>query len=390
VATYRYWFCDALTGQILEELPLDCQSYSQQINGAGTCTGTLALGDIPAAVDWQDATLEKRTLLVVQRDDQYVWAGRIMKNRPVANSTQAEITAETLEGYLARRRIKTDLTYGSATDVFTIVRDIIAQLEGVVGGGMQLATGANLAGQTTTITYLGKDRTKALDAFNRLAEVSPGFEYTITWSRSGNVFTPTLTLAAPSLAAGLDPVVFEHPGNLLGPVDTPRDGGDAPNALTGVGADSGGTPLLYEAVDTSDELAAGYPIYEDEYQIKDEADATRLAARTTTALASKLADYVVPTVDLRGDAIPGFGDFPLGSPCRLRCTCLFHPAGTNGVPGLDITRRITGWTVTPGANEKASLALGSITGKITPPIRGRGMAGYLTDLDRRLRVLETT
>jgi hypothetical protein len=286
VTEYRYWFCDALTGQILDELPLDCQSYSQQINGVGTLTGTLALGDIPAGIDWEGATQRKRTLLVVQRNDQYVWAGRIIKRRPTDGSTKVEVTAETLEGYLARRLILDDLTY-TATDVFTIVRGILIYLQGVPGGDMQLETGSNLAGQVATVTYLGDSTTRASEAIQRLAET------------------------------------------------------------------------------------------------------TRLQARTEKALATTLADYTVPTVDLRPDAVPGFGDFPIGAPCRLRCTCLFHRAKVNGVPGLDVTRRITGWTVTPGDSERVSFATGQITGKITPPLKQRGVPGYLTDLDRRLRALET-
>jgi hypothetical protein len=388
VAVYRYWFCDALTRTVVEELPLDCQSFGQQINGVGTLTGTLALGDIPAAVDWQAATQEKRTLLVVQRNDQYVWAGRIMKVRPVDNSTKAEITAETLEGYLGRRLILDDLTY-TATDVFAVVRGILSYLQSIPGGDMGLATGVNLAGQTTTITYLGNSETKALDAAQRLAEVDPGFEFTITWARSGNVFTPTLTLAAPALSQGLDPVVFEYPGNVLSPLDTPRDGGDAPNSLVGVGAQVAGAPLLWDAIDTTTEIPAGVPIYEDTISMTEETDAARLQARTEKALAAKLANITVPTVELGPDAVPGFGDFPLGVPCRLRCTCLYHPTGTNGVPGLDITRRVTGWTVNPGPSEKVTLACGATTGLITPPIKERGMRGYLADLARRLLALET-
>lgn len=388
---YRYFCADALTGQVLEELPLEVQSASQQINGGATLTAVLAVSDIPAAVDWSAATLEKRTLLVVQRDGWYCWAGRIMKNRPVNNSTGAEITAETLESYLARwRLIKTDLTYSSATDLFTIVRGIIDQLQAVTGGNMNLAYGTNLAGQAATVTYLGKDRTKALDAINKLAELSPGFEYTITWARSGNIFTPTMTLTAPGLSTTLPAVVCEYPGNLLSPVDTSRDGGDSPNALTGIGGDpGGGTPLLWEATDDA-ELTAGYPIYEDTVSLTDETVLAHLQDRTATALTAKLNDYGVPSVDLRPDALPGFADIPLGCPVRLRCTCAYHPAKPNGAPGLDITtRRVTGWTLTPGPPEKVTLDLGSVYGKITPPVRKRNQGNYLAQLDRRVKQLET-
>ncbi|MCW2903140.1 MAG: hypothetical protein JWO67_5405 [Streptosporangiaceae bacterium] len=392
---YRYLFADALTGQLIEELPLDCQSYSQQISGVGQWTGTLAIADPNMPTLWKQATLEKRSLLMIQRGDnpQPAWGGIVMKNRPTGTGhTTAEITAETLEGYWGRRKIKQDLTQTGA-DLFNVVRAIISQLQAITGGNLRMAVTSNLHGSTTTITYLGKDRTRALDAINRLAEVA-SFEYTITWNRTGNTFTPTLVLAAPGLATTLDPVSLEFPGNLAAPIDTPSDGGDAPNAVTGIGSSgTAGAPLISEAADTTGELAAGYPIFEDEIQFRDETDQTRLDARTQTALNAKLADHTVPTVELRPperDTDLNLGDLVLGLPVRLRCTCPYHPAGTDGRPGYDTTsRRITGWTVAPKAAEKVTLALGGITGKITPPLADRSVAAYIRDLDRRIRELAT-
>src|SRR6266704_3161875 len=387
MAVYRYWFADALTGVISDELPLAVSSFSQQVNGTGTLTGTLALSAIDPAINWAGVTQVKRTLLVVQRDDQYVWGGLVMKRRPTGTGDTAEVGAETLEGYLARRRIKSDLTQ-TGQDVFAVVLAIITQLQAVSGGNIRLAVTSNTAGYTTTVTYLGKDRTKALDAINRLTEISPGFEYTVTWARAGSVFTPSLVLATPGLNTALDPIVCEYPGNVIS-YEYGEDGGDSPNALTGVGADSGGAPLLYESVDTAGQLAAGYLLFEDEWSAKDETDLGRLTSRTQTVAAAKLTDYVVPSIVLRGDADPHFGDFPLGCPVRLRATSPYHPAGGNGQPGLDVIRRITGWTVTPAPQEKVSLALAASTGKVQLPAGKREQNGYLRDLDRRLRVLET-
>lgn len=396
MADYRYFLADALTGVIIEELPLTVQSYSQQLNGAGQATATLPVADGSTPSLWRSATIPRRTLLMVQRGDNYtnpVWGGMVMKRRPVGDGhTQAEITAETLEGYWGRRKIKADLVE-AGVDLFQVVRDIIAQLQAVTGGNMRMLVSSGSAGATTTVTYLGKDRAAALDAINRLAEVS-SFEYAITWSRSGNVFTPTLQLAAPALNTTADALLLEHPGSLATPVDEPEDGTQTVNALTGVGADSGGTPLLAEVVDTAGEIAAGYPIFEDEWSAKDETDYSRLATRTTAQLNARLADKAIATVELSPPSgQPGditVGDLALGQPVRLRCTCPYHPAGVNGVPGLDTsTRRITGWTVAPGLTDRVTLTLGSSTGLILPPRLRRDTNAYLADLARRVRTLET-
>lgn len=385
MATYRYHFCDALTGVLLDELPLSVQSFSQSVSAAGTLTGTLALGAL-AGIDWRSATVTKRTLLVVLRDEQIAWAGLVMRRRKQGDT--AEIGAETLEGYWTRRRIKTDLTYTGA-DVLDIVRGTLTQLQGLAGGNLRMTVSANTAGQVATVAYLGKDRTVAAQAWARLAEVAPGFEWTIGWTRTGTVYTPAMTLAAPGLGVTLDATVLEFPGSVAD-YDYPEDGTAAPNAVTGIGADSGGSPLLSEAVDTTGEIAAGVPLFEDEVQMKDESDPTRLAARTQTALAAGLVDYVVPTVELAPGGDPGFGSLVLGAPVRLRATSLYHPAGQDGRPGLDVTRRITGWTVSPGGAEKVTLTLATTTGKITRPAGLRDQGAYLANLDRRLRALETT
>jgi hypothetical protein len=386
--TYRYQFADLATGQFLEELPVGVRTYSQQINGVGQASGTLALTDLGAGVDWRSATTERRTLLVVLRDQQIAWAGPVTKRRPADSGNSAEISAETLEGYWGRRKIKADTVF-TGSDVFDLVRTLVTNLQAVTGGNIRMQVVSGLAGWTQTITYAGKDRTKALDAWTRLAEVSPGFEFTITWSASGSpvVFTPTLQLASPGLSVGLDATVLQYPGNLQS-YDYPEDGTLRPNALTGIGADAAGVPLLSEQVDTAD-LAAGVPLYEDEISLKDETDATRLATRTLTALNAAAVDYVIPTATLRSDTDPDLGDLPLGAPVRLLATSPYHPAGADGRAGIDVTRRVTGWTVTPSPRETVALTLGSTTGKVLAPARRRDQAAYLRDLDRRLRTLET-
>ncbi|WP_344613363.1 hypothetical protein [Dactylosporangium salmoneum] len=316
-----------------------------------------------------------------------MWSGIIMRRRATNGGTAAEITAETLEGWLARQEIQADLTF-SNVDKFDIVRGLVAHVAAQAGGNMRLDTGANTAGFGDTISYLGKDSTKLADAISKLAEPTPGFEYTVTWTRSAGVFTPHLALATPALSAAVDPIVLEYPGSLTD-YDYPEDGANAPNVVTAVGSEMVGVPLIARVEDTTGELAAGVPRFPGQLAAKDETDWVRLNARATTALQAGLADSVVPTAELRGDADPSFGSFPIGVAVRLRATSLYHPAGVNGRPGLDVVRRVTGWTVTPGRGEKVTLALGAATGKVAVPPSQRDVATYLRELDRRMRSVET-
>jgi hypothetical protein len=361
---------------------MDCQNFSQVVSAAGTLTASIAL---PQAADWLTATNPKRCrVLVVIEDGRVVWDGWIIKRRPSNSGASAEINAETLEGWLGRQEIQTDLTFTGA-DTFDIVRSLVSYVAGQAGGNMRLAMDTNLAGYTQSVTFAGKDSTTLTDALSKLAEVPPGFEWTITTQRVGNVFTPALTLATPTLGSGTgDGILLEFPGNVL-TYDYPQDGLAAPNVLTGVGAMGGTDPLIARVEDSTGELATGVPRVPGRLQVKDETDLTRLTQRTTTALQADLADAAVPAATIRADVDPPFGSYPLGTTARLRATSPYHVAGSGGAPGLDITRRVVGWTVNPSQNTVA-LTL-SATG--VKPRRARTIGAYLVDLDRRVNQIAT-
>lgn len=388
---YRYITADMRTGKPLAELPLKCDSFTQQLSNTGSMTATLPLGDLPRNLDWHTATLERHTTVNVLRGNQVVWAGPIMKNRPTNDGRAAEITAETWEGYLNRRRIKTDLSFNSI-DVYAIVRAIIDAIQaGVPGGNVRMLVSTGTRGLTQTIDYPGYARTKVLDAITKLSQISPYFEFYVSVAQNvDGDFIPTLVLQRPDAYSGRAPIVAEFPGNARS-YEYPSDGGAAANAITGVGKGDGADVVMVEVMDTAGEIAAGYPIFEDELSAKDEDNIARLTALTQAELASRLVDYVVPTVVLDGDSSPTFGSYPLGFGCRLRATSLYHPAGADGRPGLTVERRITGWNVKPaaaGQQETVTLALASGAGKITPPMDTKTFARYLAALEKRVRAME--
>lgn len=350
MGSYRYVVADTLTGLPLEELEFQVSSFSQELGGRGELSADLPLGDL-AGIDWRSVTVPFKTSLYVIRDDtQVVWGGVINSRDKAADDSRASIRAETFETFLNRRRVKTTLTYGSPTDTHTIVAGIITNIQAQAGGNLGITINAVPAtsGNLQTISYPGYARTKAWDEITRLGELDPAFEAGITHTRSigSGLFRPVLNLGSPRLNDTLAPVLAEYPGNVLS--YTYPEAGVA-NAVTGLGKGDGASKLIAEAVDSLGQIAAGYPLVEDDLALGEEESLNRLTTRTQTDLAARLVDYVVPTVTLNGDA-PGleFGSFPLGIPCRLRATSLYHPSlGGTGAPGIDVTRRITGWSVKP-------------------------------------------
>lgn len=387
MAGYRFFTADMLTGRPLAELPLDCSQYSQALSGTGAATATLTLTDGKFPY-WRNVTTERRTTLNILRDGVVVWGGPILKRHPISGGDQVEFTATTWEGYLARRRIKSDLIFDSA-DLFDIIRAIVANMQSIGGGNVRMRVDTQLAGHVQTITYNGYARTKVLDAITHLSQLVPAFEFSVSVDRdTAGYFTPTLHLALPRFSMNYPPILVELPGAVV-TYDYPEDGANAANAVTGIGKGDGASMLTYEAVDSAGELAEGYPIYEDELSAKEEDDPDRLAALTDNELTTRLIDYVVPTVDLQGTAPPVFGSYALGTDCRMRITSPYHPAAADGSPGLDVTRRVTAWTVKPQAQETVTLALASGQGKVKPPRDATAFPRWLADLEKRVRTQET-
>lgn len=394
MGSYRYVVADTLTGILLDELPFQVDSFSQELGGGGDLTANLPLGGL-GNIDWRSVTVPFKTAIYAIRDDvQVVWGGVINGRDKATDDSKAIIRAETFEAFLSRRRIKTTLTYGSPTDTHTIVAGIIANIQAQTGGDLGITINASSAtsGNLQTITYESYARTKVWEEINRLSELDPGFEASITHTRATGtgLFRPVLNLGAPQLNATLTPALAEYPGNVLS-YTFPEVG--AANAVTGLGKGDGAAKLIYEAVDSLGQIAEGYPLVEDELSIAEEESLARLTTRTQTDLVARLLDYVVPQVTLNGDA-PGlpFGSYPLGIPCRLRAVSLYHPPNGDGSPSLDITRRITGWTVKPpsdGGIEEVTLNLATGLGKITPPRDARAFPHWLMQVERRLRNQET-
>lgn len=390
MGSYRYLVADTRTGLTLDELPLSVDSFGQEIGEGGTLSGTLALGDMGSR-DWASVTVPFKTSIHVLRDDNLVvWGGPIIGREP-SGTDQATIRAETFEAFLKRRKIKTAKTY-TAVDVFDIVRDILDTIQGYPGGGLGITIPPDLAGWTQTVAYAVTDRAVVWDEILRLLETGNRAETYITVYRdmvNGN-FIPTMHLGTPQANAGLPPVVLEYPGNVIS--YTYPEVGEA-NAVMGLGKGDGVSKVMFEAVDTLGQIAQGWPLVDADYSAGEEDDLARLTARTKIELATNLVDNVVPQVVINGDQ-PGieFGSFPLGIACRLRAVSLYHPAGVNGAPSLDITRRIMGWSVKPpsdGGVEEVTLTLGSGLGRFRPPMDNKRFHRWLSNLERRVRVSET-
>lgn len=393
MGAYRYLTADTKTGLPLAELQLNVDSFSQAINEGGDLTATLPLAN--ADRNWRADTEPYKSSLYVLRDDNLVvWGGPIVANplKSGSGGTQAEIRAQSFERFLSEaRRIKTNLTYTSA-DVFDIVRSVVDTIQGHLGGDLAIIVSDAVAGWNQTISWKVEDRARVWDEIQRLLQTGNGGEAWITVARDSTtgVFTKYLNLAAPQANTDLAAIVCEKPGNVI---DYTWPAVGVANAVSGLGKGDGVSKLMYHAIDSAGQIAAGYPLVDADLSLGEEDDLPRLTARTQADLTARLTDSVIPQVVINGDAEGlEFGSFPLGVPCRLRVTDLYWPAGDLGEPGLDITKRVVGWSVKPptdGGVEEVTLTLANGTGKIRPPMDDKYFRRYLRNLERRIGSFET-
>ncbi len=113
-------------------------------------------------------------------------------------------------------------------------------------------------------------------------------------------------------------------------------------------------------------LAAGYPLLEDSASL----------STVTVTRQSQIDDYadgILPSVTgtqtspvliLGGGQRPAVTEIVLGSWCQFTATSVLHPANPDGSPGLQVTSRITGWSLYPpvasSQAESTQIQLGAV------------------------------
>lgn len=107
---FQFLCYDFLTATFLGTLPFAGVTWSQQLNGAGTFSGTLNMADPRVqAMDPALLTAPGRTMLMVDYGGSLVWGGWTLTARPFTRSTRIlNYTASELESYFTRRIQATD------------------------------------------------------------------------------------------------------------------------------------------------------------------------------------------------------------------------------------------------------------------------------------------
>lgn len=371
MSTYRYWTTDLITGTVTQDnLPLTVQSFSRQINGIGTLTGSLSLLQGPTANAVNVTALEpRRTVLWVSQDNQPIWCGIVWdwQHQSILDGT-LPIQASTMESLFQHRQIDQVLNY-SSQDVFNVFRALLTFATGKTFGSVaNLQVPTTTAGLAINASYQATDLKKVYDAWSDLAAT-----YTYEWG-----MTATLVAGAPTIAVQLgypylgqpqaNPVAtLQFPGNVAN-YAFHRSGQASANNLVATAPPNGSAAQwqsqLPHGRDTTD-LNAGYPLLEDSISYTGVGITTQaqINAYADGMLPKRTASQTTPLLTLAPGQGPPLSQLNLGDWVQFLATSPLHPAKAGGQPGFSATARVTGWTCYPPGehqSEQVKLQLGGI------------------------------
>ncbi|MEU6229992.1 hypothetical protein [Streptomyces sp. NPDC047042] len=336
--TYTYLFCDLRTDQLLAELPLADVSYSYELNGVGTLSGTIPYSDETIPLDPETASTPGRTAVYVDRDGVLVWGGIVWTRQSVTGGKAIQ-AAEFLSYYQHRYVKKTlstdtsliiDTAYVDAggqrlfTDQKFIVWSLLKYATDQPGGNIGVDINPLTApghGILRTITYFAYERPEIYKSIAELAAADDGFDFAIEvgWTSSANNVAPSRFRKArawyprrgrPASESGL---VFSKGGgngSILS-YDWPEDGTALVTEMSGLGEGTGEARIVKTAAAT-DLLNSGWPLLEGVATYEGVIDEAQVQGLTNADLQTRSQATVQPTFEVSADTDPEFGSYSVG------------------------------------------------------------------------------
>lgn len=357
MTTYRYLFCDLLTNAIIAELPLTGVSFTQQLNSAGSLSGSLLLTGLSEDYNVSNATIPGKCGLYVDRDGVLVWGGVIWGRSYASDTQHISIQAREFESYWERRRITSTQGFTNQDQLF-VARQLVNTAQSVPSGNIGVVVGTETSGVNISRVFYSYELKSLYSALSDLSKSQNGFDFNIqvAYDGGGNP-TKTLVLSYPKSgtrysATSLSAPFFEFPAGNIVSYEYPEDGSITANTIYVAGAGSNEGKQILTASDVT-KLADGWPLLEDSANFSDITDTTLLSNLATAQVAAvsypptTLKIVAPPYVD------PVLGSYKVGDDARVTINDERFPTG------LDAVYRIVALSVTVGETgpEQVTLTL---------------------------------
>ena len=355
MTTYRYLFCDLLTNNIIAELPLTGVSFTQQLNSAGSLSGSLLLTGLSAQYNVANATIPAKCGLYVDRDGVLVWGGVIWGRSYASDSQHLNIQAREFESYWERRRITSTQGFTNQDQLF-VARQLVNTAQAVPSGNIGVTVGTETSGVNISRVFYSYELKSLYSALTDLSKSQNGFDFNIqvAYDGGGNP-TKTLVLSYPMSgtrysASNQYAPFFELPAGNIVSYEYPEDGSITANTIYVAGAGSNEGKQILTATDAT-KLAAGWPLLEDSANFSDITDTTLLGNLASAQVAA--VSYPPTTMKIVAPPFvdPVLGSYKIGDDARVRIVDERFPTG------LDSVYRIVALSVTVGESGPEQVTL---------------------------------
>ena len=386
MSTWTYCATDLLTGQVLADtLPLSVQSFSKNLNGSGTLTGSLLLkADYRSNLPFIRALDCRRAVLWALADGYPVWAG-IQWDWPdmSRSSGSLPISAQTIDSLWGKRLITDTLQY-QGVELYSAFTDLLnygltkhspyitsdspaatrnpAYLAMVATQGrvarLVLPTPGN-SGQSWTAGYAYSDLAAVSSAWNDMcASGNLEFYFDPGLGPDGKTLCIYLRLGYIALGRPLTDsgLTLTFPGNCTDYGYTVT-GSQSSNMIWATAPPNGSTENWMSAYPHGADLSdlASYPLLESTstWQGSTVTEQAQVDSYADGQVALTTAGMTTPVVNVGGGGWPSAKDIQPGDAAYLVLTSQLHPPGPAGEPGLEQEVRVTGITVYPSGGSQS-------------------------------------
>lgn len=329
---YRAIFCDLLTDQTLDILPLQDVTIDDYIGKPGSLSGTIPIPSQAIATRAANCIKEGRTAVYLQRGGDLWWGG-IVWTSTLDSTDRGVVTlgiqAATFDSYANRRIIREDIAY-TGVEQLDLVRDLWTRMEGYPGGDIGVSFGNETSAQTRTISWNNGDETVYYDAIDQLAALDNGFEYHISVYRDPATGRRVrrLRLGSPRIVSGVSDLVLDMPGPILAysfPGDATRGGTTAVARGAGNSDDAPDSRPPVSSEQVSDLIGEGCPRIDLTGDYDSVTDVGTLDSLAANLLAQAEGSVVIPAITIRlDDLVP---PALLGRTVRIRITDVWYTTG---------------------------------------------------------------
>lgn len=384
MSTYRYLTTNILTGKVMfDNLPVTVSSFSMQLNGIGTLSGTLQLrNDVSAAIraDMIAALQPYVAVFWVFQDNIPIWAGPITgwQSTTMVGATMP-FQASTMESMFQYRLISENIDFVNE-DLSFVFRELANY--GTSKAINSKIAGLNIVGPPLgfliSMSFQGSYLQSVFDAWNTMI-TNYDIEYYIQPAyvdRSNGAIALEMNLlmggplGRPYSATNL---AFVYPSKQVLDYQWMVQNTNLANSVIATGTDNTSSATVYTS-----EYPSGQDLWELDIENYPLIEGTVTVQQPLTGGQTQINDYadiwvqstslhnqITPVIMMApNNTYPKVSDVILGDECRFVATSPIHPAPSTGGPGVIYAGRITGWTVYPptaGQAESVSFNLGSLT-----------------------------